>query len=196
MTREIDKTVESQNPIDQARMHDVLLLLEHLFDREEETAKIIVDCLYDVGSVHLIDQKVRPRLVNRALKPVARMSKPAFRIVALRWFKKSCPQVIVDWLYSKVSFEPKGAKKKPQQSQPAKPAVVVETPPAQLLENRANRQEIQQLRGQIRLLTGSLIGAIALLGTTILFLGYELREARTVSEMSGLERIEVIGDRQ
>lgn len=85
-------------------MRDVLVLLQHLVEREETTVKMILDCLYDVGSVNLINKKVPLKPANHLMKGIASLSKPAFRMVALRWFKGNCPQLIAKWLYSKVRF--------------------------------------------------------------------------------------------
>ena len=88
----------------QERKRDIKLLLENLFEREETTVKMILDCLYDVGSVNLINKKVPSRPLNPLLKSIARTSKPIFKIFALRWFKKNCPQLLTEWLYGKVKF--------------------------------------------------------------------------------------------
>lgn len=87
------------------RMQDVLLLIEQLIRHEEATVKLILGCLYDVGAVNLINQRFQQRSVNRLLKGAARLSKPVFKMVALRWFKSNCPRLIVEWLHSKVKFE-------------------------------------------------------------------------------------------
>lgn len=100
---QLEQRLEEER-IKEERMHDVLLLLDHLVQREETTVKIILDRLYDVGSINLINQKVGFRPMNRLLKMIARLSKPAFRAVAWRWFKGNCPQLITDWLRTKVSF--------------------------------------------------------------------------------------------
>jgi hypothetical protein len=91
--------------LEEERMEDVLLMLQHLTRNEEVTIKIIIDCLYDVGSVNLINQKVPYFPFNGILKQIAKLSKPAFRIVAFYWFKKNCPPLITKWLRSKVSFK-------------------------------------------------------------------------------------------
>lgn len=88
----------------QQRMHDVLVLVENLACREEVTIKMILDCLYDVGSVNLINKKFPSRPINKVMKSIATMSKPAFKVIGFYWFKKNCPQLITDWLESKVSF--------------------------------------------------------------------------------------------
>lgn len=87
------------------RMQDVLLLLQHLAEREETTVKMILDCLYDVGSVNLINQKFQVRPVNKIMKRIATVSKPVFRMIGVRLFKRYCPKLIADWLYTQVSFQ-------------------------------------------------------------------------------------------
>ena len=142
------------------RMRDVLLMLEGLVNREETTAKIILDCLYDVGSVHLINQKTPCRHLTGMMKLIARLSKPAFRFFALRWFKRTCPRLITDWLHSQVMFQ-----KLSNQSSPSAVQDVTPRPSTALAKKVDNRsQEIQRLRLQVRWLTGALIGAIAALG--------------------------------
>ncbi|GAB4143530.1 MAG: hypothetical protein Fur0046_20620 [Cyanobacteria bacterium J069] len=88
------------------RMYDVLFLLDQLFHREEATVKLILGCLYDVGAVNLVNQKLTYRPLNRLGKGTARLSKPVFTAIAIRWFHKNVPQLLVNWLHSKVKFEP------------------------------------------------------------------------------------------
>jgi hypothetical protein len=97
-------SVSEEELLKQQRMQEVLLLLDSLFQREEITLKIIIDCLYDVGSVNLINKKIRRRNLNFIMKAIARFSKPMFRIYALYWVKKNTPKLITDWLASKVKF--------------------------------------------------------------------------------------------
>ncbi|MBD2519021.1 hypothetical protein H6G93_29500 [Nostoc sp. FACHB-973] len=146
--------------IEAERMHDVLLLLQNLINSEEATVKLILDCLYDVGSVNLINQKLPVQPVNRLMKLIARMSKPVFRTLAFNWFKKNCPQLIADWLHSQVTFG----------TIPAKPQeIAIEVAPVQpysALQTESLSQEIKNLRQQVRLLAGISIIAIAVLGVT------------------------------
>lgn len=103
----VQKIVEEQireERMEEERMQDVLLLLQHLVEREEATVKLILDCLYDIGSVNLINKKFRPRSLNRVMKLIATMTKPTFRAIAFWWFRRNCPQLIADWLRSKVTF--------------------------------------------------------------------------------------------
>lgn len=100
---QIEKAIAEEQMKD-ARMQDVRLLLENLFEREEATVKLVLDCLYDVGSVNLINNKVGARALKGPLKWIALTVKPTFRFVALRWFKKNCPDLIVNWLRSQVDF--------------------------------------------------------------------------------------------
>lgn len=92
--------------LEDERMHDVELLLESLFRREEVTLRLIADCLYDVGSTNLLNQRVQSRPLNRFMKVIARRSKPIFRFFMLRWTRKNCPQLIATWLHSQVKFSP------------------------------------------------------------------------------------------
>ena len=89
----------------QERMRDVLLLLQQLVEREEITLKLLVDCLYDVGTINIINKKYQNKPMNRFLKAIARTSKPILRAVALRWLKKKLPLLVTDWLEDQVSFK-------------------------------------------------------------------------------------------
>lgn len=91
------------------RMRNVFFLLDNLFKREEATIKLILDCLYDVGSVNYINQKLARKPLNRILKWLAWFPKPIFRIVAMRWVKKNAPELVVRWLHRKVKFAPAAA---------------------------------------------------------------------------------------
>lgn len=85
-------------------MQDVELILENLFQREEATLQLVLDRLYDIGSNNFINYRVKPRQLNRLMKWIARLTKPAFHHIALRWSKKNCPKLIAEWLYSLVQF--------------------------------------------------------------------------------------------
>ncbi|MFY0609224.1 hypothetical protein [Candidatus Atelocyanobacterium thalassae] len=83
---------------------NVILLVENLMEREEITIKMIIDCLYDVGSVNFVDKKFRLPSANKILKVIARLSKPSFRTIAFYWGKKIAPELITDWLLQKIKF--------------------------------------------------------------------------------------------
>ncbi|MBN3910513.1 MAG: hypothetical protein HWQ35_29430 [Nostoc sp. NMS1] len=150
----------AEQVIEAERMRDVLLLLQNLINSEEATVKLILDCLYDVGSVNLINQKLRIKPLNRVMKLIARMSKPVFRTLALNWFKKNCPQLITDWLHSKVTF--KSSENIPQQVA----VEVAELQPYPIPPTENLSQEIKNLRSQVRWLVGISIIAIAILAVT------------------------------
>lgn len=97
------KTPDEQK-LEEKRRQDILLLVESLFIREEATVKLILDCLYDVGSVNIINKKFTSKPTNKLLKYIARFSKPIFRLVAIRWFHKNCPKLLTNWLFTKISF--------------------------------------------------------------------------------------------
>jgi hypothetical protein len=98
----LNKTPEELRQ-EQERLRDVKVLLQNLTLQEETTIKLIIDCLYDVASVNILNTKVRWGPANRLVKLVARTSKPVFRVIAWRWFKGNCPALITDWLASKVT---------------------------------------------------------------------------------------------
>lgn len=89
----------------QKRIRDAMLLLENLTLQEEATIKLIIDCLYDVGSINIINKKIQQRSANKLIKWIASMSKPIFRIFAWRWVKKNLPIKATNWLARKVSFK-------------------------------------------------------------------------------------------
>jgi hypothetical protein len=93
-----------ESRIQAQRSQEISILLASLTAREEVTIKLIIDCLYDIGYVNIINKKVRYRSLNAIAKFVAKTSKPIARILAWRWFKKNCPQLITNWLSNKVKF--------------------------------------------------------------------------------------------
>ena len=156
----IQKSQEEER-LEIVRMRDVQLLLEQLIDKEEITIKLLIDSLYDIGSTNLINTKVGWRPANGMVKSVATLSKPAFRRFAIHRFKRDCPELITNWLHSKVAFKPPPpkAKSKPAQTAQSKPNVQ----PVGVI-NASQSQEIQQLRTQVKVLTVVLLGASAILG--------------------------------
>jgi len=105
-TSSLTSTTIRERQIEDDRMRDVELLLESLFLREEVTLRLVLDCLYDIGSMNLVNKKVQSRPLNRLMKAIARLSKPAFRPFMLRWSRKNCPHLIAEYLHSQVRFRP------------------------------------------------------------------------------------------
>jgi len=137
------------------RVEEVMRLLENLIQREEATAQSILDCLYDVGSVRLIDQRVPIAILRWPLKGIARLSKPIFRVFALRWFRRNCPWLITRWLFNLLRFDgpPLIEGDAPDEVIDVAP-IPVALPPrieAPLLERQA--AEINALRGRVGWLT-------------------------------------------
>ncbi|MDH6056670.1 hypothetical protein [Umezakia ovalisporum] len=152
-------------------MHDVLLLLQNLISREETTVKLVLDSLYDVGSINLINHKFRSGTLNTTLKFISRTSKPIFRIFAWRWFKNNGSQLITNWLASKITFT---TKEKP------KPQLVLEHPEIKInsvTKPQYQLQEVKHLRSQVTLLTGILAGVVTMLGGSFVWLGYSLERS-------------------
>ncbi len=189
---------------EEQKMHDVLLLLEDLSYREESSIKLIVDCLYDVGSINLINQKFRSRTLNRSLKLIAKVSKPAFKTIAWQWYKRNCPKLIANWLRTKVAFEPVVKVKQEAQLEEAQleeafleAGLAKEVQPARRnslvqLENQSH--EIKYLRSQVRMLTSIVVGLIVVFGGTVVWLGSSLERynLQTVEQLQN--RIRVLED--
>jgi hypothetical protein len=97
-------TPSERSQLEAERMQEVLTLLTSLIAREEATIKLIIGCLYDIGTVNVINKKVRFRAINSIAKFVANKSKPVAKVFAWRWFNQKCPQLIAGWLYRKVKF--------------------------------------------------------------------------------------------
>jgi hypothetical protein len=189
----IDPDQLEQKTLEDERMHDVLLMLQHLSRNEEVTIKIIIDCLYDIGSINLINQKLPQPPVNTIVKQVARLSKPLFRIVAFRWFKKNGPLLITRWLRKKVSFQ------QPVANQIAQTAKQVEaTLTGKDIELYSQSKidllsgEVQRLRSQVRLISGISIGAIVALGGVIMWMNYGQAERSAQQNQQTAEPLQVI----
>lgn len=151
------------HPVEEQAVHDIQLLLEQLVQQESPTVKLILDRLYDIGAINLINRKVKPRSVNRISKAIASQTKPIFRFFGIRWFRRNCPQLITDWLYEQVKFQPVTAVQEviETNSLPNSPS----DPDLYALELRKMRT---QLKWRTGLLGGSLgvLSAVLVLNTT------------------------------
>ncbi|MDY6936212.1 MAG: hypothetical protein SWY16_00990 [Cyanobacteriota bacterium] len=187
-----------ETQLETERMLEVQLRLTQLFKKEEAIVKAILDCLYDVGSVNLIEKKIRPQPVQRILKPIARLSKPLFRVLALRWFNSNCPELITDWLYTQVLFEVlTDSPVPPEQLLEVEPVIepVIEPSPAPIIEPRleppnaltqkilaqleTKEIELQRLHGRVRWLAGFSVGAMTIaIGLTALVFGSDIEPGK------------------
>lgn len=157
-----------QSEQEEQKVQEILLILEQLAQREEATVRFILERLYDIGTLNLIHKKLNAHPLTRLIKPVGRVSRGTFRRVGTWWFQTYCPQLITNWLYSLVSFEPPKKKREP-------PVIIVESPNA--LPPAVITQEISRLRSQVRWLTTVMVGAIALLGSSVFWVEYSLKPA-------------------
>ena len=144
---------------------EVLLLLQHLAEREETTVKLILDRLYDLGVLNIVKNKLRSRTLKEVVRGLAKLSKPAFGIVGVYWFKQNCPQLIADWLVEQVAFG----------NTDKKTTETLEASANNLKSSELNNQEVKQLRSQVRLLTSILIIVITVFGGSFAWLFYSLK---------------------
>lgn len=157
---------------EQQLMQDTHLLLTNLAEREQATVKAILDSLYEVGSVNLINKRVRVKALRGPLKGIANFSKPVFQLFAWRWFKRNCPELITNWLYRQVRFDEQSLlidRGEDAVEPPIEVLPLSELPPARAaLEDAAQQQaiapiiekqaqEILALRGRITLLSSALV---------------------------------------
>jgi predicted transcriptional regulator len=161
-----------ERDLKEQRKQEILSLLEHLANSQETTVRMILERLYDMGAINLANNRIAFRPLNRTVKSMAKLPKPLVMIGGLCWFKKHCPELIAHWLTSQVEFKPLELAEKIEEGL----SEVEVTPNANL---EARDREVKELRSQIRLLAGGLVLAIALLGGTTAWLGYQLQFAQT-----------------
>ncbi|MGK7931754.1 MAG: hypothetical protein AB4041_10015 [Microcystaceae cyanobacterium] len=147
-TLDVTKTVPpltQAKQIEDARRKEVQLILENLFEREEDTVKLVIDCLFDMGAVYVINRKIPTPIVNPLVKGVARVSRSGIRIIAFRYVMKKfvLSGFLTNFLFNKVKgligANPPAKKKKKKNAKPLKnkPALSKKedslTPPSQTL---------------------------------------------------------------
>ena len=154
-------------------INELLLLVKTLIYEEESTIKLIIECLYDVGSTNLVNQKVQLTTFNRSLKFITKLSKPVFKIVAWHWFKNNCPTLITGWLHSKVEFP---------RVEPQKIEAVLESEnkdidsSLKLLEGN-QIDEVKHLHFQVKLLTGILLAVLTMFSSSFIWVNYSLQQS-------------------
>ena len=155
LTKEERIALESQQ--------EVLLLLTNLAEREETTVKLILARLYDLGALNIISKKLRSRTLRKTVGRLAKLTRPAFKVVGFYWFKRNCPQLITNWLISQVAFE----------TVVDSPAEVVPVTPNP--ESPETSLEMIKLRSKVRLLTRILAVVITVFGVSFAWLFYSFK---------------------
>lgn len=154
-------------------INELLVLVKTLIYEEESTIKLIIECLYDMGSTNLVNQKVQLTTFNRSLKFITKLSKPVFKIVAWHWFKNNCPTLITGWLHSKVEFP---------RVEPQKIEAVLESEnkdidsSLKLLEGN-QIDEVKHLHFQVKLLTGILLAVLTMFSGSFIWVNYSLQQS-------------------
>ena len=181
----------AQKKKEEEKMRDVLLLLESLSYREESSIKLIIDCLYDIGSINLIDQKFRSHALKGSLKWIARLSKPAFRIIAWRWYKNNCPRLVANWLRKKVAFKPTTTVKQSAEIEAGLPPETTSPNINSLVRLESQNRELQYLRSQVRMLASIVVGLIVVFGGSLVWFGYSLERynLQTIEKLQNRIRI-------
>ncbi|MTJ07309.1 MULTISPECIES: hypothetical protein [unclassified Anabaena] len=174
---------------------DVELLLTTLVYQEEAIIKAILDCLYDVGSTNLVNQKFKLGTLNKTLKFITKMSKPAFKLLAWQWFKKNCPNLITQWLQSKVAFPRVENPQIEVVGENENPSLVYAPP----YPEQNQIQQVKRLHSQVKLLISLLVTVVTMFSGSLIWLGYSSQQAhlQTVEKLQNqVKALESItGDR-
>ncbi|MEM8602385.1 MAG: hypothetical protein AAGF24_00930 [Cyanobacteria bacterium P01_H01_bin.121] len=170
----LDPQLNPQQQLEAERMRKVLWLLDNLAQREDATVKGILDQLYDIGAAHWINDRIQHRCLNQLLHKTAKLSRPAFRMLATRWFQKNCPRLIANWLYTQACFQDPQLIVAQEALAIANPELLlpVAAPPQRLVV-----QEMQRLRRRIRRVTLLSIGAVLASGCLGLWVGQNFNPA-------------------
>ncbi|WP_299403218.1 hypothetical protein [Acaryochloris sp. IP29b_bin.148] len=156
----VDVRTLASSQTEQRAVDEILLLLEQLTQQESTTIKLILDRLYDIGSINLINRKVKPRSLNRISHAIASQTKPVFRFFGIRWFRGNCPQLITDWLYEQVKFQPVIA---------AQEIIETHSLPNSPADPDNDALELRKLRSQLQWRTGLLGGSLGVLSAVLVF---------------------------
>ncbi len=158
---------QAEQQAEAARMQEVMLLLANLLEREQATLKAVIGCFYDVGTVNLVNQRVRYRFLRPLARPVLRVSKPVLTALGYRWVSKKCPPIITRWLHRKVKSMTSGP---PLKASPQAVSVQSVSPvePPLIQQHSAYQGEIRRLRSRVRWTTAALAGVSAALAIMLI----------------------------
>lgn len=180
--KHMERLAEQQR--ERERMQDVLLLVRQLVASQETTFKLIIDCLYDVGSINFINENIKSKSLERLTKKIALTSKPVFRILAFYWVKRNCPTLITNWLCGQVTFGQRDLSQLDYPREVVAQAIAQYEAEQQILAQRqaggsepapVDISEMQRLQGQVKVLRGMLIGSILALGGTTAWIWYDMQ---------------------
>jgi hypothetical protein len=159
-------------------MNEVLVLIKTLVYNEEMTIKLIIDCLYDIGITNLINQKFQLGTLNKTLKFATKISKPVIKILAWKWVKNNCPQLITGWLKNKVAF--------PKEEAP-KIEVLVENETKNIAASSQiiDKNQVKRLNFLVKLLISLLIAVVTMfIGSSIwLLVSLQQSHLQTVEKL-------------
>lgn len=169
------RTLEKQQ--EEKIMQDVLLLLTNLFQREEVTVKLILGCLYDVAATNFVNQKLHYGITNGFLKRTAKISKPVVKILGWKWFIANCPQLVVNWLRTKVEFPRNDI----TNVELLLDNLSVSPSLPELPEYQYSEDKIKRLNLQVKLLVGLLLGTVTIFSGGLMWLSYSLDKAHSAN---------------
>ncbi|WP_096671402.1 hypothetical protein [Dolichospermum compactum] len=178
---------EKEKEKEEQLINELRLLLKTLIYQEEVIIKAIIACLYDIGSTNLINHKSNFGTLNKTLKFMTKKSKPVAKMLAWQWFNKNCPELITQWLQSKVTFV---------KVEETKIEVMVDNENLRLAsmsqlpeENQVNH--VKHLHFQVKLLTGILVVVLTIFSGSFIWLNYSLKRShlQTVEKLQNQVKI-------
>ena len=143
-------------------------------------------------------------------------SKPAFKVIAWKWYKRNCPKLIADWLRTQVAFEPVTTVKQaaeievglhPEPKKHRHPTSVAQLEDAKLaartskiqtatrdpfLQLQSQNSEVKYLRSQVRMLASVMVALIAVFSGTVVWFGYSLERSNLQNVKQLENRIKVL----
>ncbi|WP_373479690.1 hypothetical protein [Geminocystis sp.] len=151
--------------IEKQKLHEILILLEQLLQREEVTGKAIIGCLYDIAMINLINKYCPLWGINSTLKYLVRFPRPIAQSLGVKlYLQPKCPKLITDWLYTLVEFPEKKVL-----------TLDVEVINNQLLPTlKQSKLEIKSLQNKVKILTGSLVCTVAIFTGSFALIAYNL----------------------
>ncbi len=144
---------------EEEKLTEIVILLSQLFEREEATAKKIIECLYDIATINLVNKYILLMPLNRLLKLLIKLPKSLVKNLAFALYvQPKCPKLITDWLFTLVEFSNKKTINNIEDIIPSN----------LLLEIEKKEQTIKFLQLKIRVLSSILILFLLIIGSNLI----------------------------
>lgn len=144
---------------EEEKLTEIVILLSQLFEREEATAKKIIECLYDIATINLVNKYILLMPLNRLLKLLIKLPKSLAKNLAFALYvQPKCPKLITDWLFTLVEFSNNKTINNIEDIIPSN----------LLLDIEKKEQTIKSLQLKIKVLTSILMIAFIVFGSNLI----------------------------